>query len=357
MQFAGAQTWLLYPGLDMLWGDVDQKWIDRGFDISTPKTLALMEGMNRNRMFMKECATIEIVNTPKQSAPGEDFTFTVRVTNTAAGHKLPTGYGEGRQMWIHVQAVDVQGNVVFEDGMLNTVGSLQRTALTKVYEQKIEADGYDGNVLADGFNILDADKDGTVTHEEKEFHFVLLNKIVKDNRIPPRGFNKAAYQADGAFIVPADTYADGQNWDDTSYTFSIPGSEKIRIRATLYYQTFNKQYIDFLDHQDVEPTESNGGRARDLPQGGVYADFPTWGSALKQLWSDVGNGPPVEMGVAEFEVDPTLIHNTYDINADCIISNFELLNAIDDWVVGGIDNFFLLDLIALWANSPYCTVP
>ncbi len=53
MQFRGAQTWLLYPGLDMLWGDVDQKWIDRGFDISTPKSIALMEGMNDNRNFMR----------------------------------------------------------------------------------------------------------------------------------------------------------------------------------------------------------------------------------------------------------------------------------------------------------------
>jgi hypothetical protein len=182
---------------------------------------------------------------------------------------------------------------------------LNRTAQTKVYEQKIEADGYEDNLLDDGFSILDANKDGNVSHEEKEFHFVLLNKIVKDNRIPPKGFNKAAYQADGAFIVPADTYADGQNWNDTSYTFSIPGSvgEKIKIRATLYYQTFNKEYIEFLNHQDVEPTEIDGGRARNLPAGGDYADSPTWGSALKQLWIDVGNGPPVDMGAAKFEVE------------------------------------------------------
>ena len=47
--------------------------------------------------------------------------------------------------------------------------------------------------------------------------------IVKDNRIPPKGFNKAAYQADGAFIVPVKIpMRDGQNWDETAYTFDIP---------------------------------------------------------------------------------------------------------------------------------------
>ncbi len=55
--------------------------------------------------------------------------------------------------------------------------------------------------------------------------------------------------------------------------------------------------------------------------------------------------------------DATPDQNTFDANADCTISNFELLDAISVWAVGGIDNFFLLDLISMWANSPYCAVP
>jgi hypothetical protein len=293
MRFVGAQSWLLYPALDLLWGDVDQKWIDRG--ILTPpdftsKTVALMDGMKENRRFMKKCAQIKIVDTPKKIVAGQEVTVTVRVTNKAAGHKLPTGYAEGRQMWIYIKAVDNEGNVIFEDGQLDADGSLVHTpGVTKVYQQKILAEGYD---------FLDAN--------DKEFHFVLMNTIVKDNRIPPKGFNKAAYQADGAFIIPEDLYEDGQNWDETPYTFLIPdlGSEKVKVTAKLYYQTFNKEYIDFLATHDREPTIENGGRARNLPPDGMFGGSDmTWSDALKTLWEETGNGPPVEMGKTTFEIE------------------------------------------------------
>jgi len=238
---------------------------------------------------MKSCAQVQIINATKKFTPGSNVRFTVRVTNKA-GHKLPTGYGEGRQMWLYVKAVDASGATVWEDGILDASGQLVRTSQTKVYEQKIIADGY---------------QDTVIDPKDKEFHFVLLNKIEKDNRIPPKGYNKAAYQSDGAFIVPENTYADGQYWDDTTYSLTIPsGLSKgnVKIYASLYYQTFNKEYVEFLDSHDNELTVANGGRARDLPAGGLYASFATWGGALHQLWQDVDNGRPVFMGQGKVEI-------------------------------------------------------
>jgi hypothetical protein len=289
MRFVGAQSWLLYPGLDDLWGDVDQQWIDSGIDLTTSKAVAMEDGMKENRRFMKTCAKLQFVHSQKKAPAGGDVTVTVRVTNRA-GHKLPTGYGEGRQMWIHIEAVDKKGRLIFENGQLDESGALVRDGQTKVYEQKIEADGYHEDVIAEG---------------DEEFHFVLLNKIVKDNRIPPKGFNKDAYQADGAFIVPEDTYADGQNWDETSYTFTLPGedSENVRVTAKLYYQTFNKEYIEFLESHDTERTEADGGRARNLPAGGMYAGSSTWGEALETMWEDAGETRTVEMAKAKWEIE------------------------------------------------------
>jgi hypothetical protein len=39
----------------------------------------------------------------------------VRVTNQT-GHKLPTGYPEGRRIWINLKAYDGQGTLVSESG-------------------------------------------------------------------------------------------------------------------------------------------------------------------------------------------------------------------------------------------------
>jgi hypothetical protein len=134
-----------------------------------------------------------------------------------------------------------------------------------------------------------------------------MNSIEKDNRIPPRGFNKDAYQADGAFIIPHDPkdtdYPSGQNWDVTPYTFTVPAAivGKLHITARLQYQTFNREYMEFLDETDMEDTQETGGRARNLPAG-LYEDFPTWGSALYQLWQNSDNGRPVEMGSVSADI-------------------------------------------------------
>jgi len=64
------------------------------------------------------------------------------VTNLT-GHKLPTGFAEGRQMWLYIRVEDKDGNPVFEDGVLGEDGGLVRSPQTKVYEQEILAEGYD----------------------------------------------------------------------------------------------------------------------------------------------------------------------------------------------------------------------
>ena len=41
---------------------------------------------------------------------GDEVVATVRVTNKS-GHKLPTGYPEGRRMWLEVAVVDAGGEI------------------------------------------------------------------------------------------------------------------------------------------------------------------------------------------------------------------------------------------------------
>jgi hypothetical protein len=81
----------------------------------------------------------------------------------------------------------------------------------------------------------------------ESFHFVINNTILKDNRIPPKGYSNALYAKTGLRSVGA-TYPDGQYWDDTVY--HLPGNT-VRVAVKLYYQTASKEYIDFL--------KSNGG--------------------------------------------------------------------------------------------------
>src|SRR6185295_8350325 len=69
--------------------------------------LALSEGIAHSTDMLRKAATV--------SATIAGGNLTVRVTNES-GHKLPTGYPEGRRMWLHVRALDAGRNVVFESG-------------------------------------------------------------------------------------------------------------------------------------------------------------------------------------------------------------------------------------------------
>jgi hypothetical protein len=190
---------------------------------------------------------------------------TVRVTNET-GHKLPTGYPEGRRMWLNLRAYDASGELIFESGAYNpNTGILSLDPAVKVYEAKQGITPELATVVG--------------LPSGPSFHFALNNTTYKDNRIPPRGYTVAAFDKPGMRPVGA-TYVDGQYWDDTLY--NVPAATT-RIIVTLFYQTASSDYIDFL---------------REL--GG--AD----GAMLGQLWDD-SKSPPEVVARAEFPA-PELIY-------------------------------------------------
>jgi cytochrome c554/c'-like protein len=65
---------------------------------------------------LKASATIKLVRAPAPVQAGELATVTVRVTNVGAGHKLPTGFPEGREMWVDFKVTDAKGKEVYRLG-------------------------------------------------------------------------------------------------------------------------------------------------------------------------------------------------------------------------------------------------
>lgn len=153
----------------------------------------------------------------------------VKITNNS-GHKLPTGYGEGRRMWIEIY--QLRGSTpVFTSGLVaGVVGPLINDPYLKKYEIKL------------GLSDSHAQTIGRPELAGEGFHIMLNNKVFKDNRIPPRGFTNAAFATRDMQPVGA-TYADGQYWDTTYYPLH-PEADQISVR--LMYQTASTEYLDFL---------------------------------------------------------------------------------------------------------------
>lgn len=203
-------------------------------------TNALNAGILRARAMLQKAATLNL--TVGYATGG--FTARVRVTNET-GHKLPSGYPEGRRMWLNLKAYDDADQIVYESGAYDPVTAvLTHDPAAKVYEAEL------------GMSAAQAALAGL--SPGVSFHFVLNNMIMKDNRIPPRGFTNAAFDSIQAMPVGA-IYADGQYWDDTDYT--LPISTR-KVTATLLYQTISKEYIEFLRDENV--TNSAGITAYNL---------------------------------------------------------------------------------------------
>lgn len=239
--FAGASAWVLGI-IDTYWGGmVDHK--------------ALVRGQANAVAMLKTAASLALSQ--------QGSTLSVRVTNLS-GHKLPTGHIEGRRVWVNVKMKDAANNVVAEYGKWDpTTGDLD-TSKTTVFEMHIG--------LSDAASKLTGLPPGPTTHMS------LADVIVKDSRIPPRGFSNATFAAAGAGAVGA-TYADGQNWADTS--FAIPNGGK-HATVTLEYQTVTREYIDALEK-------------------GNHTD--TWGTTLAGLWQGSGRDAPVDMVVGEIDLN------------------------------------------------------
>lgn len=58
----------------------------------------------------------------------EGTSVVARVTNTGAGHALPTGVSDFREMWVQIDVTDASGKVVLTSGALDAAGNLDPAA-------------------------------------------------------------------------------------------------------------------------------------------------------------------------------------------------------------------------------------
>ncbi len=215
----------------------------------------------------------------------------VRVINQT-GHKVPTGFPDGRRMWINVKFLDVLDQLAEEHGEFDfATGSIVDPGDTTVFEIKLGVDA--DQALATGLP------------EGETFHFVLANTIEKDTRIPSRGFSNTIAAQNQTYAVGA-TYLDGQHWSDT--LFEIPDCAT-QVIVTVYYQLVSDEYITFL--RDTNVTNNRGLVAFDL-------------------WDDpaVGNhGAPVVMDMATL----VLPGNPADLTDDGTVGINDFLLLLANW--------------------------
>ena len=194
--------------------------------------------IDRARAMLQSAATIEIV-----SASVTDGVLEARLkVQNNSGHKTPTSY-PSRRMWIHFKVTDSSNKVIFESGKINPDGSItganNDTDQSK-YEPHHEVITKPGQVQI--YEPVVGDSDGNVT-------FTLLRAAyyIKDNRLTPKGFDKANVPDDVAVRGRAFNDSDfNLGSDEIIYRFPVAVTGELNVTAALNYQSIEHGFLQDL---------------------------------------------------------------------------------------------------------------
>ena len=146
---------------------------------------------------LQGAASVSVV--PQASSRQTGVSIDVNVANTGAGHYIPTGITEVRQMWLETVITDAGGNVLYRSGAVDENGAVDPQA--KMYNTEF------------------ADADGNPT--EKPWMAV---SVIRDKRIPPGGSDIQKFNT----AVPVDA--------------KLP----LTVVATLHYRSASSSLVEEL---------------------------------------------------------------------------------------------------------------
>ncbi len=218
--------------------------------------------MRNSEISLRDGVSVQITEGPTYvSGAGNNalWRVKVKVTNNT-GHKVPSGFGDGRRMWISLVVKSANGTIRYQSGNYNPAtatlsNSASTTTLTRAQTNVIDS------TVANTVMIYEK-RTGTANAGGGTFRMspsLLNEKILFDNRIPPAGFTGADYSLNGAGFwnytgtelaaTPVEDptrYPDGQNFDEVTYIFNAPQTANLSARAELNYQSQSREFMEYL---------------------------------------------------------------------------------------------------------------
>ncbi len=157
------------------------------------------ENVERARQMLRSAAKLELIEVPEFVRDGSTVNLQVKVTNSGAGHKLPTGFPEGREIWLDVKVTDTSGKEIYRLGKIRDGKTEPGTKNYKVHL-------------------------GDSSGKEVDIEVWAVDRILSDNRILPKGYALESFP----IAIPRAT------------------SGELTVSVKLNYWPFSQALVDYL---------------------------------------------------------------------------------------------------------------
>lgn len=164
--------------------------------ISLPPGSELQPQMAVERL--QNAATLEVSVNPA-SKRGDLLKFQIGIKNTGAGHYIPTGLTEMRQVWLNVLVTDAEDKIIYQSGKVDEKGNIDPNATI--------------------YHTVFGNEKG-----EPTLHVWAATHIISDNRIPPKGEKEERFIC----LLPNDA------------------KSPLKIKAVLHYRSAPQDVVDAL---------------------------------------------------------------------------------------------------------------
>ncbi len=211
---------------------------------------AELEATARATMRQIEHDTAQVtLSAPRLTGGALDFDVHVR---NLTGHKFPTGY-PARRTWLHVTVRDAGGRALFESGAVDASGAIRGNdsdADPSTWEPHYEVVTRPDQVQI--YEPILGDPRGVPTTG-----LLTATQYLKDNRLLPRGFDKATADPEigvyGGAARDADFTAEG---DTVRYRVDVPAGGPYTVEVELRYQSIGYRWAHNLERYDApEPRQ------------------------------------------------------------------------------------------------------
>ncbi|MBL9026128.1 MAG: hypothetical protein JNL21_28300 [Myxococcales bacterium] len=247
---------------------------------------ALLDGAARAEATLAQGAAVEALD--YDAATGA---LSFRIKNQT-GHKLPSGYPEGRRMFVNVVVYDA-GTIARQinpyDYLADTLRGLPASE-AQSSPPLLPTEEHRDDL------VYEVTSQSALTGEAHTFHMALATSRTKDNRVPPKGFRideAAARMAEPVWggapspaYFSAAEYAGG--YDAVSLTVPA-GADGVAVR--LFYQTTSREYVEFLRDEIngaattlASPSPSGEANAYIIQTDPFFSALSAWGDTIWALW-------------------------------------------------------------------------